>query len=149
MLLDSGDNYLDTRRSFQDVEDSFRTISQDPKIERNVQKDFDAFKSRFGTSNSGSRQAAGGSPSETTDQGHVPKVRDDVAQKGIGISAEFDKRIERFEAKGIHSMPNEPLRSEQSLFENANRQVTSGPDVVARKLRELVKAAKAKLGKDE
>lgn len=134
--------------SFQDVEDHYRTLAQDPKLEGDVHKDFNAFKSSIGGKNGGASQSGGGA-AEATDLAHAPKVRDDIAQMGIDIHAEIDKRIEQFEGKGIHSKPNEPLRSEQSLFENANRQVTSDPDIVAKKLRELVKAAKAKLGKDE
>lgn len=136
-------------RSFQDVEDHYRTINQDPKIERDVHKDFDAFKSSIKGSHGSSVQLAGGLAPESAPQRHVPKVRDEIAQKGNGLNSEIERRIEQFEGKGIHSKQNEPLRSEQSLFENANKQVTSDPDVVARKLRELVKAAKAKLGKDE
>lgn len=77
------------------------------------------------------------------------KIRDEIAKNGTSLQSTIRSRSNEFEAKGIHSRAGEPLSSDQSLFESTSRQVVSDPDVVAKKLKEMVKAAKAQLGRGD
>lgn len=134
-------------KSFEDVKQDFQEKTKGTDVD--VEGQFGKFKTKV----NGGKQDVGGPseknmPSRATMPGAVGDVRKEIETKGAAIEVHSHVLQKEFDSKQIHSRPGEPLSSDQSLFEKANRQVAADPDVVAKKLKEMVKAAKVQLGKD-
>jgi conjugal transfer mating pair stabilization protein TraG len=135
-------------QSFEGVTAEYKTNSGAVTVD--VDSKFQEFKRAQGETTK-QQQGVGADSSPASKHGAVnhSEVREEIERTGHILESKVGDSAEAFDAKGIHSKPEVPLSTERSLFESANRQVTSDPDVVAKRLKSLIKAAKDKLGSDD
>lgn len=135
-------------QSFGDVTEAYQGNAAG--IENDVDRKYQEFKQVSGLAKGRTQDGAQTShPITRTNSGELSKVRDEIEKKGASLQTTVGDRSEDFDKKGIHSQPGKPLSSDESLFENANRQVANDPDIVAKRLKEMLRAAKKQLGKGD
>jgi conjugal transfer mating pair stabilization protein TraG len=127
--------------SFDEVRNEYLDAKKDLAATPDVERTFDSFKMQV-RGNSG--RGSNGQMPELPGAEDGEAVREAIQQKGEELSAKAEAQQNKFDALDVKRTANGHPTTERSLFNSANEQVKSDPDLVAKKMKELMEKIETK-----
>ncbi|KQV81004.1 conjugal transfer protein TraG [Massilia sp. Root351] len=120
--------------SFDEVRDDYLNAKRENEGSQSVDKSIDSYQSRVrGRSDAESATHAGKTPTKMSSP-----LRQEIAQKESELTQRMRQQQNQLESERVTRTDRNHVTTDRSLLEKANEQVKDDPDIVAKKLKEMM-----------